>query len=83
MKKNVLLFSYVSSFKKTILPSVLLLNIYKADVQSKIDYGLSTRGCTTEVNINSVQRIKNLLARIICNNFDYIHSRDIDLLRSL
>ena len=26
-----------------------------------------------------MQRIQNLLARIICNNFDYIHSRGIDL----
>ena len=36
-------------------------------------------GCATEVNINRVQQIQNLLARIICNNFDYIHSRGIDL----
>ena len=38
---------------------------------------------TTEINLNRVQRIQNLLARIICNNFDYIHSRGIDLVRSL
>ena len=30
-----------------------------------------------------MQRIQNLLARIICNNFDYIHSPGIDLVRSL
>ena len=30
-----------------------------------------------------MQRIQNLLARIICNNFDYIHSRGIELVRSL
>ena len=64
------------------LPSALLLNIYKTYVQSKIDYGLSIGGCTTEVNLNRVQRIQNLLARIICDNFDYIHSRGIDLVRS-
>ena len=58
-------------------------NIYKTYVQSKIDYGLSIWGCTSEVNLNRVQRIQNLLARIICNNFDYIHSRGIDLVRSL
>ena len=68
---------------RKILPSALLLNIYKTYVQSKIDYGLSIWGCTTEVNLNRVQRIQNLLARIICNNFDYIHSRGIDLVRSL
>ena len=68
---------------RKILPSALFLNIYKTYVQSKIDYGLSIWGCTTEVNPNRVQRIQNLLARIICNNFDYIHSRGIDLVRSL
>ena len=68
---------------RKILPSALLLNIYKTYVQSKIDYGLSIWSCTTEVNLNRVQRIQNLLARIICNNFDYIHSRGIDLVRSL
>ena len=30
-----------------------------------------------------VKRIQNLLARIICDNFDYIHSRGIDLVKSL
>ena len=69
-------------FRK-ILPSALLLNIYKTYVQSKIDYGLSIWGCTTEVNLNRVQRIQNLLARIICNNFEYIPLRGIDLYRSL
>ena len=61
----------------------LLLNIYEAYIQSKIEYGLSIWGCTTEVKLNRVQRIQNLLARMICNNFDYIHSHGIDLVRSL
>ena len=56
---------------RKIIPSALLLNIYKAYVQSKIDYVLSIRVCTTEVNLNRVQQIQNLFARIICNNFDY------------
>ena len=60
-----------------------LLKIYKAHVQSKIYYGLSIWGGTTEVYLNHVQQIQNFLARIICNNFDYIHSRGIDLVRSL
>ena len=68
---------------RKILPSALLLNKYKAYVQWKIDYGLSIWGCITEVNLDRVQRIQNLLGRIICNNFDYIHSRGIDLVRSL
>ena len=67
---------------RKILPSALLLNIYKAYVQSKIDYGLSVWGCIMEVNLNRVQRIQNLFAKIICSNFDYIHSRGIDLVLS-
>ena len=79
------MYYYFHMFRRLrkILPSALLLNIYKTYVQSKIDYGLFIWGCTTEVNLNRVQRIQNLLARIICNNFDYIHSRGIDLVRSL
>ena len=64
-------------------PTALLLNIYKTYVQSNVDYRLSIWGCATEVNLNRVQRIQNLLARIICKNFDYFHSRGIDLVRSL
>ena len=79
------MYYYFHMFRRLrkILPSALLLNIHKTYVQSKIDYGLSIWGCTTEVNLNRAQRIQNLLARIICNNFDYIHSRGIDLVRSL
>ena len=71
------MFYYFHVFRRLrkIHPSVLLPNIY---VQSKIDYGLSIWGCTTEVNLNRVQRIQNLLARIMSNNFDAIHSRGID-----
>ena len=74
------MYYYFHMFRRLrkILPSALLLNIYKTYVQSKIDYGLSIWGCTTEVNLNRVQRIQNLLAKIICDNFDYIHSRGID-----
>ena len=68
---------------RKILPFALLLNIYKTYVQSRIDYGLSIWGCTGEANLNRVLRIQNLLARIICSNFDYIHTRGFDLVRSL
>ena len=79
------MYYYFHTFRRLrkILPSVLLLKIYKAHVQSKIDYGLSIWGGATEFNLNRVQQIQNLLARIICNNFDYIHSRGIDVVRSL
>ena len=64
------MYYYVHVFRRLrkILPSQLLLNIYKSHVQSKIDNGLSIWGCTTEANIDCIQGIQNLLARIMCNN---------------
>ena len=74
------IYHYFHMFRrlKKIIPSALLLNIYKAFVNCE----LSIWGCAT-VNLNRVQRIQNLLARIISNNFNYIHSRGIDLARLL
>ena len=68
---------------RTIPPSQLLLNIYPSYVQSKIDYGLSIWGWTIEANLGRIQRIQNLLARIMCNNFDYIYFRGITMVRNL
>ena len=78
-------YHYIHMFRRLrkILPSKLLLNIYKSYVQSKIDYGLSIWGCTTEANLVRIQRIKNLLARIMCNNLDYIIFRGIEIVRIL
>ena len=71
------MYYYVHMFRRLrkILPSQLLLNIYKSYVQSKIDYELSIWGCTTEANLDRIQKIQNLLARTMCNNFDYINFR--------
>ena len=33
-----------------IFPKQLLLEVYKSYIQSKLDYGLSIGGCTTEAN---------------------------------
>ena len=68
---------------RKILPSQLLLNIYKYYVQSKIDYGLSIWGCTTESDLDRIQRIQNVLARIVCNNLDYINFRGIEMVWTL
>ena len=66
-----------------IFPKQLLLKIYKSYVHSKLDYGLSLWGYTTEGNLDRVQRIQNFCARIICKNYDYINTRGIDLADSL
>ena len=66
-----------------IFPKQLLLKIYTSYVQSKLDYRLSIWGCTTEGNLDCVQKIQNSCARIICRNYDYINTRGIDLVDSL
>ena len=66
-----------------IFPMQLLLKVYESYIQSKLDYGLSIWGCTTEGNLDRVLRFQNFCARIICNNYDYINSRGIDLVKSL
>ena len=66
-----------------ILPSQLLLNIYKPYVQIKINYGLSIWGCTTEANLDRIQRIQNYIARIMCNNFDFINLHGIEMVQTL
>ena len=66
---------------RKILTFALLLNTYKTYIQSKI-YLLLYLTLYYEVNLNRVQRIQNLLPITIGNNFDYIHSRGIDIVRS-
>ena len=79
------MYYYVHMFRRLrkILPSQLLFNIYKSYVQSKIDYGLSIWCCTTEANLDRIQRIQNLLARIMWNNLDGINFRGIEMVRTL
>ena len=66
-----------------IFPKQLLIRVYKSYMQSKLDYGLSIWECTTEGNLDRVQKIQNFCARIICKNYDYINRRGIDLVESL
>ena len=66
-----------------IFPKQLLLKIYKSYVQSKIDFGLSIWGCTTEGILDRVPRLQNFCARIICKKYDYVNTRGTDLVGSL
>ena len=66
-RKYVLSYSLVSSFKENSPIRHLLLNIYESYIHSKIDNGLSI--CIAEVTLNRVQRILNLLTRIIRDIF--------------
>ena len=81
--KNMNNYLHVLRRLNKIFPMQLLLKVYKSYMQSKLDYGLSIWGCTTEGNLDRVQRIQNFCARITCNNYDYINIRGIDLVKSL
>ena len=76
---------YISMLRRlrAIFPDTVLLKIYKAHIQPRFDYGITVWGCTTEYNLNKVQRIQNMAARIITGNFDYINCRGVDLVKSL
>ena len=66
-----------------IFPQSLLVKVYKTFIQPKIDYCITVWGFTTESNLNRIQRIQNHAVRIILNNFDYVNTRGIDLVRQL
>ena len=68
---------------RRIFPKELLLQVYKSYIQPRLDYGITLYGCSTQKNINLVQRVQNHAARLITGNFDYINCRGIDLVKSL
>ena len=66
-----------------IFPKDLLLQVYKSYIQPRFDYGITLYACTTQKNIDLVQRVQNHAARLITGNHDYINCRGIDLMKSL
>ena len=76
---------HISSLRRLrrIFPKNLLLQVYKSYIQPRLDYGITMYGSSTQKNIDFVQRVQNHAARLILENFDYINSRGIDLVKSL
>ena len=68
---------------RRIFPNNLLLQVYKSYVQPRLDYGITLYGCSTQKNIDLIQRVQNHAARLITGNFDYINCRGIELFKSL
>ena len=81
--QNMNYFIHVLRRLHRIFPKGLLLKVYKSYIQSNLEYGLTIWGCTTDTNLGKIQGIQSLAARIITGNFDYIHSRGVDIVRSL
>ena len=65
-----------------IFPKDLLLQVYKTYIQPRLDYGITLYACSTQKNIDLVQRGQNHAARLITGSFDYINCRGIDLIKS-
>jgi hypothetical protein len=61
----------------------MMLIIYNSIIQPTIDYAITVWGHTTMTNINKIQRLQNLAARIVTNNFDYVNTRGIDIVKQL
>ena len=68
---------------RRIFPMNLLLQVYKSYIQPRLDYGIILYGCSTQKNIDLVQRVQNHAARLIMGNFDYINCRGIYLVKRL
>ena len=68
---------------RRIFPRDFLLQVYKSYVQPRLDYGITSYGCSTQKNIDLIQRVQNHAARLITGNFDYINCRGIELVKSL
>ena len=60
-----------------------ILQVYKSYIQPRLDYSIPLCGCSTQKDIDLVQRVQNHAARLIMGNFAYINCRGIDLVKSL
>ena len=66
-----------------ILPKKTMVQIYKTYMMPILEYAATVWGYMSEENSNSIQRIINLCARIISNNYDFINARGEDLAKEL
>ena len=59
--QNMNYFIHVLRRLRRIFPRGLLLKVYKSYIQSKLEYGLTIRGCTTDTNLGKYSKFKALL----------------------
>ena len=60
-----------------------LPQVYKNYIQPRLDYGITLYGCSTQKNIDLVQRVQNHTARLITGNFDCMSCHGLYLVKSL
>ena len=66
-----------------ILPQKTMIQIYKTYMMPILEYAATVWGYTSEENSTRIQRIINLCARIISNNYDFINVRGEHLAKEL
>ena len=57
------------------------LQVYKGYIQPRLDYGITLYGCSTQKNIDLVQRVQSHATRLMMGNFVYINCRGINLVK--
>ena len=57
--------------------------LFMSTIQPSLDYAITVWGYTTSGNVNTIQRMQNRGARIVCNNFNYSNVRSDALIKQL
>jgi hypothetical protein len=65
------------------VPRSTLEQIYKSYIQPILEYCCTIWGFSGVENVNKIQHLQNWAARIVLNNYDFINTRGIDLVRNL
>jgi hypothetical protein len=68
---------------KTFCNINMLNEIYMTTIQPIIDYGITVWSTVPKYCIKRIQKLQNFCARIINNNFDFINTRGLDLVKQI
>ena len=68
---------------KHILPSHMLMLIYRSIIQPKFDCAITIWGYPFDNILHKIQRLQNKAAWIVTGNYDYVITRDTELVKRL
>ena len=67
----------------SVVPEKILCQVYKSYIQPIIDYGLTIWGQCSKEQVQRVQHMIHLIARMVKKDFDFINSRGADIAKEL
>ena len=79
MSRKLQLFRRLNKFR----PKATIIKIYSAYIQPLLEYACSVWGTCTKESLMKLQKIQNMAARIIFDNYDFINISGLDLLSHL